>query len=140
MSEAALIEFLERALSGEYDPVSAIVEGEEERGNIVIRPGDAGWLPTTDWRLETVCSLQGNTARLVLIHAKVERQGAFNRLLIATEAAGLKLAVIDPTPELASTLSRRGWSGKQVGRTFETRERVWAPTVPSTPRATPEGK
>ena len=127
MSEAALIKTIEEILSGEYDPVAAIVRGELKRGFKVIRPGDAPWFRAGDWRPESVASLSGNTVRLVLLHAFVSGKGAFTRTLKDIAEAGLAPSVIDPTPELAETLKRHGWFGKQVGRTFETHERVWQP-------------
>jgi hypothetical protein len=128
MSEAALIRELEAMLNDpDYDPVAAIVHAEKERGFRVVRPGEAIWLRADDWRSESVASVNGTTIRLVLINAIQTGCGAFTRTVSAIRKIGSLPAVIEPTKEFASILTRRGWRGKQVGRTFETRETVWRP-------------
>lgn len=126
MSESALLAELEAMLNDPgYDPVAAIVEGEQKRGFRVVRPGDKPWFRIRDWRAESVASIDGNTVRLVLIHAAREGRGTFTRTIQNIEKAGLLPSVIEPNPEFAASLKRRGWVGKQVGCTFETRETVW---------------
>lgn len=127
MSEAALLRAIEEIFSGGYDPVAAIDKGERDRGHRVVRPGDAPWLPASDWHTASVASIAGLTARLVLIHAKSPGTGALTRTLEGIAAAGLMPAIIDPTAELAMTLRKRGWKGRMIGRTFETREWIWHP-------------
>jgi len=128
MSEAALIRELEAMLfDPNYDPIAAIVEGEKKHGFHVVRPGDKPWFLAKDWKAESVASIDRDTVRLVLIHAKREGKGAFTRTVKAIEDAGLLPTVIEPMRGFAETLRRRGWRGKQTGRTFETRETVWRP-------------
>jgi hypothetical protein len=122
---AKLEAILEKIVVGGYDPVEAIVESEQARGYRVIRPGDATWFPLSDWEPVSVSSINGDYARLVLLHAIVQGRGALTRALAAIEAGGLIAQVIDPTRELASTLRRRGWRGRKTGRSFEDREEVW---------------
>jgi hypothetical protein len=128
LSESALLAELHAMLNDpHYDPVAAIVEGERKRGFRVVRPGDEPWFRIRDWRAESVVSIDGNTVRLVLIHAVREGRGTFTHTVQNIEKAGLLPSVIEPNREFAASLKRRGWVGKQVGRTFETRETVWRP-------------
>lgn len=137
MSSQALVELLHNILSGHHDPVAAIVQSEQERGFTVVRPGEAPWLPLADWRPASVCSIHGDEARLVLLHAFRPGGGALTRTLAQLAMCRLRPAVVDPTPELAAALQRRGWRGRAVGRTFETRETVWRP-VAETAQALPD--
>lgn len=130
MSQAALMRAIDEIFSGGYDPVAAIAKGEQQRGHRVIRPGDAPWLPATDWNPASVAAIAGLTARLVLIHAKEPGTGALTRALEGIGAAGLMPAIIDPTAKLATTLRKRGWRGRWKGNTFETREWIWRPHHP----------
>lgn len=126
MSESALLAELHAMLNDpHYDPVAAIVESERKRGFLVIRPGDKPWFRIRDWRAESVASIDRDTVRLVLIHAVREGRGTFTRTVQGIEKAGLLPSVIEPNPEFAASLKRRGWVGKQVGRTFEDRETIW---------------
>lgn len=126
MAESALVEVVKRILAGGYDPVAAIVEDETDRGFKVVRPGDAPWFPAADWRAASVASIDGNTIRLVLIHSHESGKGAMTRMLAAIEDAGLKPAVLEPTPQLADVLRRRGWLSREV-RLLLDRETVWSP-------------
>lgn len=127
MSQAALIQAIADALSANpnYDPVKAIVDGEKKRGFTVIRPGDRDWFPASDWVRDSIVSTKGNIVRLVLLQAHESGKGALTRTLEKITAAGLIPAIIDPTPELAATLKRRGWRGRQTGRSFATYESEW---------------
>ena len=128
MTVGALLKELEAMLSDpHYDPIAAIVEGEKKRGFRVVRPGDTPWFRAVDWRAESVASISGNTVRLVLLHCFKSGKGAFTRTIKGIEDAGLRPTVIDPTREFAAMLTRRGWHGKQFGRTFATRETIWRP-------------
>lgn len=127
MSQAALIRELEAMLSGNYDPIAAIVKGEEKRGFRVVRPGGAPWFRAVDWRAESIASISGDTVRLVLLRCFRSGKGSFTRTVQLIEYAGLKPTVIDPTREFAAALKRRGWRGKQMGRTFASREVIWKP-------------
>lgn len=126
MSESALVEVVKRILAGGYDPVTAIVEDETERGFKVIRPGEASWFPASDWRAASVAAIDGETVRLVLIHSHESGKGAMTRMLAAIAAAGLKPTVLEPTPQLADTLRRWGWKPRDV-RLLLDRETVWSP-------------
>jgi hypothetical protein len=66
-------------------------------------------------------------ARLVLIDALRPGTGALTRTLAGIKAAGMIPCIIDPTRELAATLTRRGWKSRQHGSTFEDRETRWTP-------------
>ena len=128
MSQAALIAELEAMLNDpNYDPVAAIVTGEKMRGFRVLRPGDTPWFLALDWLPVSIASVSGTMVRFVLIHAQEPMTGAFTRTVNGAQEAGYKPAVIDPTPEFAAILKRRGWRGKDVGHDFETRETVWRP-------------
>lgn len=122
-----LLDLLNKMMSG-YDPVAAIVEGETARGFKVIRPGDAPWFRAADWRAASVASVNGVHARLVLLHAFESGKGALTQTIEGIKAAGLIPTVIDPTRELAATLTRRGWKARDEGSTFEDTETVWRPT------------
>lgn len=124
MSESALVQVVQRILASGYDPVAAIVEDETARGFKVIRPGDAPWFSAEDWRAASVASIDGDTVRLVLIHSHESGKGALTRTLSAIEASGLRPTVLEPTPELADTLRRRGWKSREV-RLLLDRETVW---------------
>jgi hypothetical protein len=119
-----LVELLDKMLSG-YDPVAAIVESEEARGFKVIRPGNVPWFQASDWRAASVASIHGVRARLVLLHAVESGRGAMTRTIAGVKAAGLLPVVVEPTRELAATLSRRGWKPHDEGTTFEDCETVW---------------
>lgn len=123
-----LVNILDKVLSGKYDPVSAILEGENARGFKVIRPGDTPWFRAMDWRHESIASIDGKRVRLVLLYAFESGKGAMTRTLSGIIEAGLKPAVIDPTRELAATLTKRGWKMRVEGSSFEDREDVWVPT------------
>jgi len=127
MAEAALVEVVKRILAGGYDPVAAIVEDETARGFKVVRPGQADWLPASDWRGASVASLDGDTVRLVLIHSHESGKGAMTRTLAAIVVAGLHPSVLEPTPELAATLRRRGWRGRVKNLPNGDHESVWTP-------------
>ena len=123
-----LLQILDDFLSGRSDPVTSIIEGEKKRGFDIIRPGDAPWFRAVNWRAESVASIKGKRVRLVLLHAFEEGQGSLTLTLKAIVAAGLKPAIIDPTRELAATLTRRGWKMHVEGSSFDDREDVWTPT------------
>ena len=125
MSTAALIKELEAMLSGNYDPIAAIVRGEEKRGFKVVRPGDARWFRATDWRAESVASIAGGKVRLVLLNAVDEGTGSFTRTVREIEAIGLQPIVIEPNHGFAATLKRNGWRKRSVGSSFETFETIW---------------
>lgn len=121
-----LVDLIVKMLDGR-DPVGAIVESETSRGFKVIRPGDAPWFRAADWRAASVASINGRYARLVLLHAFVSGRGAMTRTIAAIQEAGLKPVIVDPTPELAATLKRRGWKSRDAGSTFEDMETLWYP-------------
>lgn len=123
----SLESLFEKVLQGDYNPSQAIADSERASGFRVIKPGEAPWLPAKDWNEGTVCSIDGMYARLVLIDAKMPGTGALTRTLAAIKADRLIPCIVDPTRELAATLSRRGWKSKQHGSTFEDRETRWTP-------------
>ena len=127
MSQAALIRAIAEILSQDdkYDPITAIADGEKKRGYRVVRPDDEPWFRATDWHHESVASVHGNIVRLVLLHSFESGKGAFTRTVKDICDAGFIPAVIDPTPEFAEALKRRGWHGRKRGRSFETYETVW---------------
>ena len=125
MSQAALLRAIDEILADGYDPLAAIVNGEKKRGFRVVRPGDEAWFRCGDWRIDSIASVHGNKVRLVLLHAFQSGKGAFTRTIKGIFDAGLIPTVIDPTPEFAAALKRRGWHGKLVGQSFETYETIW---------------
>lgn len=128
MSEAALLAELEAILNDpNYDPLAAIVADEKKRGYRVLRPGDVPWFLTDDWDSDSIASVSGTMVRLVLLNAHRPGTGAFTRTVSGMQGAGYKPIVLDPTPEFAAMLKRRGWRGKAVGHDFETRETRWRP-------------
>lgn len=120
-----LVELLDKMMSG-YDPVLAIVDSETARGFKVIRPGDAPWFSAVDWRADSVASINGVYARLVLLHAFESGRGAMTRTVENAKANGLIPVILDPTRELAATLRRRGWKPRDAGSTIEDRETIWS--------------
>jgi len=116
-----------KIMSDGYSPSQAIADDELAAGRTVIRPGDAPWLPTSDWNPGSVCAIDGIYARLILIDALRPGTGALTRTLSAIKAAGMIPCVVDPTRELAATLTRRGWKSRLHGSTFEDRETRWTP-------------
>jgi hypothetical protein len=125
VSQAALIRELEAILSGNYDPVAAIVQGEKKRKFRVVRPGDEPWFLATDWKADSVASIAGNKVRLVLLSAIDEGTGSFTRTVKAIEDAGFQPVVIEPTFGFAAALKRRGCRKRTVGSSFETFETTW---------------
>ena len=110
------------------DIAGLIAAGEREAGHVVVRPGEARWLPIGDWNPGTVCSItKERTARLVLLHARKPNTGAFTLLVYGLTLAGLSPAVIDPTREFGAALSRRNWRCKTFNRGDRGQEHVWRP-------------
>ena len=109
MSEAALLNLIVDVLSGKAAPDQAIVYHETASGFRVVRPGDEPWFPAADWKPASVASVDGDTARLVLLDAIRPGTGALTLCLALIAKHGLKPAIIAPTPELADALLRRGW-------------------------------
>lgn len=123
-----LLGLIEKIMTEGYDVVAAIVDSERSRGFNVVRPGDTPWFRATDWHADSVASLNGKRARLVLLRAFETGRGAMTRTIAAINDAGFIPAIIDPTRELAAALKRRGWDSKREGSCFEDRETVWTPT------------
>lgn len=113
-------------------PVAVAVEMEENRGHRVVRPGDRDWLPKADWCDETICSISGPLARLVLLVARHPRKGAFTRLLAAVRAAGLYPVVASPTGSFEAYLVASGWRQEIVGTGF-LRDDLWHPPEAHSP-------
>ena len=102
-----------------------IARNEISAGFRVVRPGEVAWLPIGDWEPGTCCSVtESGIARLVLLHARESGKGAFARLLVGIDDAGLIPHVIEPTREFAAALKRNGWRERLVN-TKDGRERVW---------------
>lgn len=120
-----MLSILERIIDGTYDPVTAIVDSEVSRGNIVVRPGNQPWFSDDEWNPSSIASIRGVYVRLILLHANQQGRGSFTRTVEAIRRSGLTPLVIDPTNEFANALRRRGWKGKTVGKSFEDREDVW---------------
>lgn len=124
MNETALLKLIEDVLSGKAAPDQAIVDHETARGFRVVRPGDEPWFPAADWKPVSVASVDGDTARLVLLDAIRPGTGALTLCLALIAKHGLKPAVIAPTPELADALLRRGWERRKGSA-----EIVWTPAT-----------
>lgn len=121
----SLAHLIEKIVLPDFDPAEEIAKSEAERGFTVYRPGEVGWLPLSEWKSKSVCSVNGIYARLVLIDAVRPGSGAFGRMIVALRLAGLIPCVVDPTIEFAAALKRRGYRGREVGTTFEDRETIW---------------
>ena len=122
-----LEEVLDSILDG-HDPIAAIVESETAHGFKVVRPGDVPWFLAADWQPASIASVTKTTVRLVLLHAIVERAGAFTRTCHAILGAGLIPTVIDPVQEFSDTLRRWRWRPKT---TWD--ETVWRPPLRKEP-------
>lgn len=96
-------------------PVGAMVALETEKGRRVVRPGDVDWLPIDIWHPDTVCSVGGREANLILLLARRPGTGALGGLLAAVEAAGLVPLVHVPQQRLARHLRRLGWDAVRRG-------------------------
>lgn len=77
-------------------------------------------IPAKDWEAALV-TLDGEKARLVLLHASAPGTGAFRRLVEGVKAAGYTPAVIEPTgADMPAIMKRWRWKRRQVGRGFDT--------------------
>lgn len=113
-------------------PVEATAEYERDRGRVVVRPGEAAWLSPADWEPDTVCSLAGREARLVLLVARNPGSGSLGRLLAAVDEAGLEPIVCAPSHRLQDHLTRHGWISARQGEGFMAEEE-WRPPLGAEP-------
>lgn len=113
------------ALSGNVP--GRIAAEEKRRGNIVIRPGDAVWLPLREWHEDSVCAIHVLEVRLILLRARAPGRGSLIKTIAGIRALGMKPSIIEPTERLSAALERRGWKMTIHGSTFEDREEVWRP-------------
>ena len=100
---------------------------ERQAGRIAVRPGGRAWLSRRDWRADTLASIDGMIVRLIVLHARIERAGAFTRTLQAIDRIGRVPVVVEPLGPLVDVLMRKGWQARISGDSFETREAVYWP-------------
>lgn len=114
------------AFAGGEALLGNIVSRERERGYKVVRPGDVDWLPTTLWKNSSICSIDGDRVRIVLIEARHQKSGAFRRLLGHIADMEMIPVVIEPHDRLAATLASWGWKRRRIGSGFDA-ETIWYP-------------
>jgi len=123
MSFAALVA---QILSDPRGPAEIIADDEAAKGFNVVRPGDAPWFAANEWKPASVASIDdAGRVRLVLIDAIRPGTGALRRALAEIRALELKPMIIEPTRELAATLTRNGWKHATYGGGMEAETRWW---------------
>lgn len=125
MSETLL--FILRLLTGGGNGAENLCAIERARGNAIVAVGTVPWLSAKDWGPRDVVALDGDEVRIVAIAATRPGRGAFRRLLIGIEEAGLKPVVICPFETMRGILERWGWSETRTGTDFESRSDEWRP-------------
>ena len=76
-------------------------------------------VPEADWDA-TCISLDGKTARLVLLHARKPGSGALHRLVSAVQAAGYVPAIIEPIgPDMPAIMRKWKWKRRRKGNGFD---------------------
>lgn len=125
MSETLL--FVLRLLTGGGDGAENLCQMERAKGHQIVVVGSVSWLPAKDWGPRDVVALDGDEVRIVAITANRRGTGAFRRLILGIEAAGLKPVVICPFETMRGILERWGWEQAEVGHDFDTRADEWRP-------------
>lgn len=103
----------------------------ERRAGFVVGEGVPVRLSSQDWEpgLLTFDPMRGEV-RIVCIFARVERAGAFRRLLDAIASGGYRPVVIEPVGLVMTKIMRRwGWVCTRVDTGFE-QHSEWRPTGP----------
>ena len=123
MSLALLVE---RILNDPRGPAEIIADDEAARGFNVVRPGDAPWFQPNEWRAASVSSVDDmGHVRLVLLDAILPGTGALRRTLTSIRFLGMKPLIIEPTRELANTLTLNGWRSRTYGGGMDAETRWW---------------
>lgn len=106
-----------------------LAQKERAQGLKVVRPGDRAFLPRADWHRDTVASICADRAivRLILLRAKVERQGALTRTLARIRALGFIALIVEPIGSFAIHLRAKGWTPISTGESFVDHETVYYP-------------
>lgn len=106
-----------------------LIRNERQQGYKIVRPGEASWLPLSDWDLSSIVSTNGFRVRLVALCARNPGTGAFTRLIEATKREGMVPVVVEPFNDLAQVLKRWKWKSRLIGRGKYV-HRVWYPRTP----------
>jgi hypothetical protein len=106
-----------------------LAQKERAQGLKVVRPGDRAFLPRAEWHRDTVASLSEDQAivRLILLRAKVERQGALTRTLTRIRAIGMMPLIVEPLGSFAAHLRAKGWTPIATEDGFDNTEVVYYP-------------
>lgn len=101
---------------------------EDQAGYRAIWPDNAPeWLPTEEWSPWPVLSIRGGELFIVAINAKVQRRGAFKRLIAAAYANGLSPVVVCPTGlKMPAIMRNWHWENEVKGSGWERRSE-WRP-------------
>jgi len=107
-------------------PAERLEQGERAKGFEIVHPGSVSWLPVEDWTPSTIISTDGRRVRLVALLASDPGHGGLRRLVEGIIAAGLEPVVVEPFPQLVTTLERWGWRSRRIGYGFDAHE-IWYP-------------
>jgi hypothetical protein len=114
------------ALGGGSTLLDDICGLETRKGFKVVRPGDVPWLPRSDWKKSSICSIDDDRVRIVLIEAHYQKTGAFTRLIAALAERRLNPVVVEPHGRLAAKLKSWGWKHRRHGLGDDV-ENIWYP-------------
>lgn len=107
-------------------PEQRLIADEQSHGFAVIRPGEAPWLPASDWLPMTMASTDGRRVRLVVLAAIRPGHGALLRLVIEIVVAQLEPVIVEPSDRMSETLRRWGWKPRRIGKGFAAQQ-IWYP-------------
>lgn len=91
--------------------VGVMCDDQVRMGRTIVPTGSVTpfAVPREDWR-ETVISVAGKVAFLVLVEARTKRQGALRRLVAAVKDAGMCPVICEPIGlEMPAVLSHWSW-------------------------------
>lgn len=111
-----------------HGSVNVMRDHERQFGFTPIAPGEATWLPSSDWADDIVVALDGVRVRIVAIYARSCGNGAFSRLVTNIIRAGLLPVVVAPMGRMTDILTAWGWHHRMVGKSFDERRDEWFPT------------
>lgn len=119
--------FILRLLTGGGTGAENLCAIETSRGHQIVPVGSVPWLPAQDWGPRDVVALDGDEVRIVAITSNRPGRGAFRRLILGIEEAGLKPVIICPFEQMEAIMRRWGWEKAEVGHDFDTRADEWRP-------------
>lgn len=91
---------------------------EKDIGAVVVPVGSTKPfpVPSVDWNQETLITVLGVKARIVVASANFPRSGALSRLVHNIKAAGLIPVIVSPVgPIMPAILKHWGWTRAKIG-------------------------